>query len=67
MRMEMHLNQQPYRATSSMLDLLTEVTEWLIDQLLCRTTSSMLGVLTEVTEWFIGSYYVGLQAACWVC
>jgi len=48
-----------------MLGVLTEVIEWLIDQLLCRTTSSMLGVLTEVTEWFRDC--VGLQAACWVC
>jgi len=28
------------------LGVLTEVSEWLIDQLLFRTTSSVLGVLT---------------------
>ena len=49
-RIEMYLNQLLCRTTSSVLGVLTEVTEWLIDQLF-RTTSSMLGVLTEVTEW----------------
>jgi hypothetical protein len=36
-----------------MLVVLTEVIEWLIDQLLCRITSGVLGLLTEVTEWLI--------------